>query len=381
MKINSNLIRMFSLILVISLTTVILAACANDAESNITPENGPDVIVSEDEQELESVQESDSELEPVPEPEPEDTGFYNPLTGMATWEDISNNRPIAVMINNVRAGLPQQGTSRADIIYETLVEGGLTRTVAIFQDVSRAGVLGGVRSARLVYVDIAQAHDAILMHAGGSPEAILVINRRDLDTINEIGGPRGRNIFFRDSTRRARLGSEHSLMTSGERITNELADLGFRLEHEADYQHSFEFVQDGTPADGNVANNVTVVFSGAKSTIFVYNAEQNRYYLEQFGRPHLDANDDTQISVTNVIVIRTSISNIPGDDAGRQRIVTEGSGTGYFINGGKYIEINWSRTNVSDPFSFTLSDGSPLLLGVGRTYVCIIPTNAAVNFR
>ena len=381
MRNNTRLIRVLTLIIVILFASSMLLACSADEIPEPEAEDTPAETAPEYEPVPVADIEAEPNPEPLPEPEPGETGFYNPLTGVATWEDISNNRPIAVMVNNVRTGLPQQGTSRADIIYETLVEGGLTRTVAIFQDVSRVGVIGSVRSARLVYVDIAQAHDAILMHAGGSPEAIREIRNRGLETINEIGGPRGRNIFFRDSARRSRLGSEHSLMTSGERITDEIEDLGFRLQHESDYEHSLEFVEDGTPAGGSTANRVTVTFSGAKTTTFVFNSEQNRYDLEQFGRPHLDANDDTQLSVTNVIVIRTSITGIPGDDAGRRRIVTEGSGTGYFINGGRYIEINWTRESLSDPFSFTLLDGSPLMLGVGRTYICIIPTNESVVFE
>ena len=373
--------NVLSIILILSFALITLSACNGIIDDLVSRPGHTLVVVDPDDPDTDD-EYVYIEEEFVPSREEAEiyTGFYSPLTGLPTWEDVSNRRPIAIMINNVRQGLPQVGTSRADVIYETLVEGGLTRTVALFSDYASAGTIGGVRSTRQGFVDIAQAHDAILMHAGGSPDALSLIRNRSLDAINEIGGPRGRNIFFRDAGRRSQLGSEHSLMTSGERIANEIDTFGFRLEHRDNFEQPFQFVEDGTPAGGADANRVVVTFSAAKSTTFVYDSNTGRYYIEQFDRAHIDAGNNTQLSVTNVIVIRTTIVGIPGDDAGRQRTTTEGSGTGYFINGGRVVEINWRRDSLNDPFTFTLADGSPLFLGIGRSYICIIPTNQTVNF-
>jgi len=372
--------RIVPLILILSLSAITSTACFNNNRIDPISLPGPPapIIIAP---ESESNQTPDSglpESESVSEPGPD---FINPLTGMGTWTDVSNNRPIAIMINNIRTGLPQHGISRADIIYETMVEGGLTRNLAVFQDISSVGIIGSIRSARPYFVDIAQGHDAILMHAGGSPDTIRLIRSRKINNIDDLNGPRGRNVFFRDQSRRSRLGSEHSLMTSGERIANELAGFGYRLEHEPDYKHTLRFLADGIPVRGFSATRVDVVFSGAKSTTFIYDEASNLYYVEQYGMPSIDANDDTQLSVTNVIVINTSISNIPGDNRNRQRVITEGTGSGYYINGGKNTEITWTRNRITDPFTFTLPDTSILDLGTGRTYICIIPLSATPRFE
>ena len=81
---------------------------------------------------------------------PEETGpeFVNPLTGEETAADISGNRPCAFMINNIRIAQPQLGISKADIIWEAPVEGGITRMMAVFQDVSDVETIGSLRSSR-----------------------------------------------------------------------------------------------------------------------------------------------------------------------------------------------------------------------------------------
>ena len=92
---------------------------------------------------------TDSPVTPEPTPTPTPTpAFYHPLTGVPCGEDLSGKRPAAVMLNNLKAALPQQGNGQADIIYEVLAEGGITRMLAVYQDPSQLGLIGSVRSAR-----------------------------------------------------------------------------------------------------------------------------------------------------------------------------------------------------------------------------------------
>ena len=98
--------------------------------------------------------------------EPEE--ILNPLTGAP---DIvsgkENNRPVAIMINNISVAQPvQTGVNNADIVYETEVEGGITRLMAVYQDIASVGQIGPVRSARYPYVDLALGNDAIYVHCG-----------------------------------------------------------------------------------------------------------------------------------------------------------------------------------------------------------------------
>ena len=87
--------------------------------------------------------------EPVEKPELEPVYPYtNPLTGEGQMEDISGKRPIAVMFNNLEMALPQLGVGQADVIYEIVAEGGITRMMGLFQDIQGVGDLGSIRSAR-----------------------------------------------------------------------------------------------------------------------------------------------------------------------------------------------------------------------------------------
>ena len=119
-----------------------------------------------------------STLAPVEEPdqsqEPEEPvyPYAAPLTGEGLMEDVSGQRPIAIMLNNLSKALPQAGVAQADVIYEIVAEGGITRMLALFQDVEGVGEIGTVRSARDYYVSLAYGHDAIFLHAGGQPPGL-----------------------------------------------------------------------------------------------------------------------------------------------------------------------------------------------------------------
>ena len=318
---------------------------------------------------------------PEPEPEPEPPGPVNPLTGLPTETDLTNVRPLAIMINNHVNAMPQLGVSKADIIYEAPVEG-TTRMLAIYQDVTGVGKIGSIRSARLYFLDIAMGYDAVYVFAGGSPQAYRAISARKpthLDGTGYTGGPT--DIFYRDSQRQQTMAIEHTLVTTDELITERLPTYGFRLEHEEDYVSNFEFSEDATPADGAPAVDVTVDFANLKTTSFAYDPDDKLYYLSQHGGEYIDGDDDTQISVTNVLVLRTSVSYISGDNAGRLDIVTTGNGPGYFVCGGKFIEIEWSREDESSQFVYTLTDGSELVFGQGKSYICIVSNNSEVVFE
>ena len=110
---------------------------------------------------------SSSSASEIPDPPPEvpeqqpDLPYRNPLTGEGISTDISGDRPVAIMLNNLKKALPQLGVSQADIIYEMPAEGGITRMMVVFQNLDGVGDLGSVRSARDYYVSLAYGMDAI----------------------------------------------------------------------------------------------------------------------------------------------------------------------------------------------------------------------------
>ncbi|SHH49495.1 Protein of unknown function [Sporobacter termitidis DSM 10068] len=307
------------------------------------------------------------------------SGPVDPLTGLPADASVISNRPYAIMINNLSTAQPQLGISKADIIYEILVEGGITRMMAIFQDVSQAGEIGSIRSARPYFVDIANGYDAVYIHAGGSPDAYTELKLIGITHLDGVNGGKT-DIFYRDKSR-LKMGYEHSLVSTSALIQKFLPTYGVRLVHNDGFKSSMTFSDKAAPAGGLAAESVTVHFSSSKTTVFTYSDADKLYYITQYKKDYIDGNDKTKVGVTNVLVLKTRIKVISGDDKGRIDVDTVGSGTGIFICGGKYEEIKWSRKNNSSQFVFTREDGKPLVFGTGKTYVCVADKGNAVDFK
>jgi hypothetical protein len=172
---------------------------------------------------------------PTSTPEPE-LPYVNPLTGEGCQTDIAGQRPVAIMLNNLKKALPQLGVSQADIIYEVNAEGGITRMLALYQSVEDVGEIGSVRSARDYYVSLALGHDAVFLHAGGSPGAYTAIKEWGVTALDCVNGPYEGTLFWRDADRRKTMGLEHSVLTSGEKILELLPTYSrVELEHDQGY--------------------------------------------------------------------------------------------------------------------------------------------------
>lgn len=321
------------------------------------------------------------EPEPIPQPEPEPyvPAGTNPLTGEPIEPEYESLRPVAVMLNNLKAAQPQLGISQADIIYEVTAEGGITRMVGIYQTLEGVELLGSIRSTRPYYIELALSHDALLVHAGGSQEAYADIRSWGVENMDGVRGTDDAEIFWRDADRRRNNGYEHSLVTSGESIQTYI-DGHFSAAHQSGYQNPQTFAEDGTPAGGETAEHVSLRFSGYKTALFDYDAAGGRYLVSQYGKAHIDAATGEQVAAVNLLVLETNISVL--DSEGRQRVRTTGEGSGTFFCGGKAVPIRWSREDRNQPFVYTLEDGSPLVLGQGKSYVCIIsPRVSTLSFQ
>ena len=340
-----------------------LAACGNQAED--TPEEQPPVV-----------EEPAESAEPEPEPEPEPApAFTNPLTGEASETDISANRPLAVMLNTLQKALPQSGCGSADMLIEIPEEGGITRIMAVFQDPTGVGNLGTIRSTREYFVYMAMGLDAMLAHCGTSTTAKEVLQSTGYATLDQMSHG---DLYWRDADRKASLGTEHSMYTSSDNIQAYLAQGDFRSTHEDGFTSPYTFAEDGTPAGGQSAQEINVSFSGYKDTRFVYDPASKTYSVYAFDEPYVDANTGDQVAVTNVIVIPTRQST-KADGVLQEFDLS--SGTGYYACGGQYVEINWEKGDMSNPMTFTHTDGTPLDLGVGSTYLCICDTSRPIDFQ
>ncbi len=312
---------------------------------------------------------------PLAPPEPE---FTNPLTGEGCYTDISANRPYVVMLNTIQQALPQSGNSKADLYYEMLEEGGITRIMGVFQDITDVGTIGSIRSTRPYYVRLAYALDGFLVHAGGSDDGMNEISRLGVTSLNAFGPASG--VYYRDQNRlNSGYATEHTMFFDSNDMLEWVNDSsGYRTEHEAGYaeSHTHSFVEDGTPENGDAADSITVKFSGYKSTSFTYNESSGKYDVSMFDEEYIDEQSGEQISVTNVLILNTEIYTT---STSHMSIAVTGSGDGYYACGGKIIPINWSKANYSDLYTLTTADGEELPLGVGKTYVCIIGLNDPVT--
>ncbi len=306
--------------------------------------------------------------------------YQHPLTGEALAQPMQQ-RPVAVMINNIKEAMPQHGISEADIVYEVLAEGGITRCLGIYTDIQSVEKIGSIRSARKYFVDLAQSYNAAYVHAGGSPEALSYLaglKNMDLDALNS------NTYFYRDQDRlNANYSYEHTLFSSGEKILAYAKQCGVStvLDQEKTYGMTFD---DSKVLAGQAASKVAVYFnmggkpgSYTKSTTFTYDAATKLYQAAQHGGDYIDGNTKETVSFRNLVVLYASTS--VQSDGSHLTIVTTGSGTGHFICNGQMVNIKWTRSSSNAPFAFTLENGEPVTFGVGTTYVGIVPKGATVT--
>ncbi|ARI78582.1 DUF3048 domain-containing protein [Halobacillus mangrovi] len=294
-----------------------------------------------------------------------DDNIY-PLTGQA-MEEVSQHRVIGVMINNHTKARPQSGLSQADIVYEVLAEGQITRFLALFH--SRIpDTIGPVRSARPYYFEIASAFNSVYLYHGAST----AINRKiAANGIHYLDGSLYDNngwLFQRSSERSAPHNSY--LITAG--LDQALTNKDYPQDHEvAPLPFSKE-----KPIDGTDANGVTITYSEHPEEVvtFTYDEASGRYLRSSDGEPSFDAANEERLAVDNVMIVETEHQII--DSKGRRDIDLTSGGKGYLIQKGKVKEIEWKNI---DGRILPYDNEEPLSFVPGQTWVNIVPKNAAVT--
>lgn len=304
------------------------------------------------------------EAAPTPEadePAEEKELTVNPLTGVAELDSaaVAKQRPVAIMVNNVKVAQSRQtGLADADIIYETEVEGGITRLMAVYQDISKLDKIGTVRSARYPYVDLALGHDAIYIHCGQDPTYcqphLADIDDLDIDT-NVKGAKRIAN----------GLSSEHTLYAVA-------GDLWENISDKFDTKVSkvtpwVNFTEENITLSGGSATSVVVPYPAA-TTNFTYDASTGLYTRLSGGTVLTDYYSGESTQVKNVFILFTSISDYPD---GEHRKVALESGKGYYITNGTVQSIKWSKGKSTNGFKFTDESGNTLKVNAGNSWVCI----------
>ena len=286
--------------------------------------------------------------------------LVNPLTGVAdVSKEVASRRPVAIMVNNVKtAQKVQTGLNAADIIYETEVEGGITRLMAVYQDITDLDKIGTVRSARYPYVDLALGHNAIYVHCGQDP-TYCKPHLKDIDDLSIDTKSKGAKRISNG------LSSEHTLYAiAGDLWENINENFDATASNNTPWAN---FTSDTLTLDGGSAVNVSVPFPTI-STNFTYDAQSGLYTRLSGGTVLTDYYTNEQTQVKNVFVLLTSITNYPD---GKHRKVALDSGDGYYVTNGTVQFIKWSKGNSTNGLKFTDTEGKEIKVSVGNSWVCI----------
>jgi hypothetical protein len=308
------------------------------------------------------------------EPEFAEPAVLGLLTGLPIYEGYLNRRPIAVVVNNIYAAHPQSGISYADVIYEVLAEGNITRFVALFQS-EIPDKIGPVRSARNYFSPLAVNHDAVFVHHGGSNAGYNRINElgiTNLDGIHLEG-----TVFWRDRFYPAWAGivgqrpTEHSSYTGWPQISAHMEARGIRDYVNDNDNYSFHFgeIPEEIKPVGQ-AGRITVPFSQEYSRIFIYQPEYDIYLVHNARGTHIDAETDGgALVVSNILVQITQMRVI--DNEGRRSVTQTGAGSGYLFTQGRQYSVRWERVTLSEPKRWYFECGLPVVLTPGKTWICI----------
>lgn len=309
---------------------------------------------------------------PEPTADPHAGKVQSSINGTWVSEKTENTRPFAIMINNIEYAFKHQmGTSKADIIYEALAEGGITRMLAIYQDVSNVKRIGSVRSARHYYVQFATEWDAIYCHFGHTKYAVAKMEKLNTENLSGLSAI-GPVVYSRDRS----IAAPHNVFTNGKKMRKGAKKMGYSLKKQNGKaaEHFAFYEEDTEPEGGKAAKNIKLPFSNYSTCVMKYNAKKKTYMKYEYGQKHMDTYYKKQLSFKNVIVQFVKESNI--DHNGYQTMkLGNNEGKGYYFSDGKKVKITWKRKESSNTMVYKDLSGNTLTINPGKTYIAVYPTS------
>lgn len=281
----------------------------------------------------------------------------------------SKTRPYAVMINNISTARPyHSGLQEAIIVYEVIVEGGITRMMAVYKD-ANLDRIGSVRSSRHYFLDYALENDAVYVHIGWSPQAQTDIKSLGVDNINGLYD----SAFYRDKS--LKISKEHTSFTDTGRINKIISQKNYRTTTNRDLLLNYSADElDLSQMEGAIlANNVFIKYSGSSKTEYKYDATSKTYLRSVNGSVHKDYITGKQYTAKNIITYQVGNTKISADKKNRQDLDNLGKGTGYFISNGYAVPITWEKSSRSSQTIYRYSNGEEIKVNDGNTYIQIQP--------
>ncbi len=328
-------------------------------------------------------------------------GYFTDVERQA-WE---KRRPLAVMIENTPDARPQSGLSRADVVFEAVAEGGVTRFMAMFYCNVQAfdTTLAPIRSARTYYVDYASGFNRPLyVHVGGAnvpgPTDALGqlseygwVGENDLNQFS-IGYP----TFVRDYNRvpGKEIATEHTMVTTTEALwevgedrgwTNISPDqqVGRRVIEGSDWKDGYdgwEYEEEAGSA-GSVSSVAYDFWSGYGdySVSWQYDAQQDAYLRTHGGEAHTDLNNDERVAAKNVIVLLTTEKG-PINEKKHMLYGTTGTGEALLFKHGEVEEVTWVKQDRESELQFRDSRGNDIPLARGLTWISVVSDVTEVKY-
>lgn len=292
--------------------------------------------------------------------------YFSAYTGEEVKKEILDNIAVLAIVENSESARPQSGLNAADIVYETIAEGGIPRFIALFQS-GNAQKVGPIRSARSYFLDISKEYNLPFAHCGGSEEALNEIKNKNLMSMNEMTYA---STYWRDSTRKA----PHNLYTSTEKLRELVKTKDYvkaptvKLKFDKSYWDSDKL---------SPATDILLKINKYYNTSYIY--KDGLYFKSMDGVSSTNKEDKLPLAFKNIVVQITSIKTQV--DGLHLDIALVGSGDGYVISNGKFIKMHWSKKNATSQTLLTDEEGNALPLNPGKTWWNIVDKSSKIDIK
>ncbi len=313
----------------------------------------------------------------------------------AWWK---THRPLGVMIENHQEARPQSGISKADVVYEAVAEGGITRFLTVFycQD---APLVGPVRSARTYFIDFLSeyADYPLYAHVGGANQP------GPADALGQISsyGWKGYNdldqfgvrklIYVRDYDRLPGVATEHTMYSTVAKLWDYAASESKLSNVDEDGKSwdtnfvPYKFTEDAKVSERAASQTINLEFWN-NSNYFVtwkFDKESNLYKRENGGESHLDKNTGKQLTAKNVVVLymKESSANDGYENNVHLLYGTKGTGKAIVFKDGKKINANWKKASRTARTIITDSSGKEVEFNRGPIWFEVIATDGTVTVK
>jgi len=306
-----------------------------------------------------------------PENKPEDVvkadPYFYPLTGIGT-DTKPDQRAVAVMVNNHPKARPQSGLNKADIVYEVLAEGDVTRFLAVFQS-ERPANIGPVRSARDYYINLAKGLNALYIAHGYSPEAKQLLESNYVDNLN--GMVYDGTLFKRSSSRKP----PHNSYITYDNILKGAEQKGYTMKNSPP-AFRFYTVEESKNLTGQEAKSVSITYSksGTFNSKYQFDESLGKYKRFSAGEQTVDLDTGEPILLDNVFIIEAVHKAI--DSYGLRDIDLETGGKAYLLQMGKVNEVEWANKNGR---IVPMKNGEEIPFVQGKTWVNVVPANPGLH--